>query len=146
MSFTIRPMQLDDLESVHRLENQIFKDPWSLGNFRSELNNQKFSYPCILLDQGVIVGYSVTWFYGNEIHISNFAIHPEYRRKGLGEYLLNHILEKFADYEAAFLEVRRSNLAAINLYTKFSFNVLFIRKGYYRDGEDALVMVKYLKT
>lgn len=144
MNLTIRRMQDDDLQAVHRLETAIFKDPWTYNNFKSEIENNKFSYPCVMLADQSIIGYAVVWYFSTEVHISNFAIHPDHRKKGLGERLLNHILHKFKTYETAYLEVRRSNMAAINLYSKYAFKTLYTRTAYYSDGEDALVMVKYL--
>lgn len=146
MNLTIRRMQEDDLPTVHRLETTIFKDPWTYSNFQSEIENSTFSYPCVMLADQSVIGYAVVWYYSTEIHISNFAIHPNYRKKGLGERLLSHILQKFKTYETAYLEVRRSNYAAIRLYTKYDFKTLYTRSAYYSDGEDALVMVKHLNV
>ena len=76
-------------------------------------------------------------------HISNIAIHPEYRRKGFGKRLLIYLLQQAVGRVAsmASLEVRRSNIAAQRLYESFGFKIVTIRKHYYVDeNEDALIM------
>ncbi|GAG95390.1 unnamed protein product [marine sediment metagenome] len=83
---------------------------------------------------------------GEKAQISNFAIHPDFRRLGVGEKVLTRITDQIKKYEAksVILEVRPSNFAARRLYRKYGFKSLGMRKAYYRDPEeDALVMVKY---
>ena len=80
---------------------------------------------------------------GDEAHITNLAVHPEYRKKKIGERLIRFLLKLAVSrgIKRATLEVRPSNLAAQNLYKKFGFEVGGIKKGYYSDtGEDALIM------
>jgi ribosomal-protein-alanine N-acetyltransferase len=92
---------------------------------------------------GRLVGYGGFWHVLDEAHISNVAIHPDYRRQGLGRMLLTHLLEEAAakGATAATLEVRRSNVAAQKLYAGFGFKVIAVRKHYYSDeNEDALIM------
>lgn len=144
MKPTIRPMVAEDLDTITDLEQRIFTDAWSKRSFEAELSN-KYSFPLVLESEGKIAGYAVVWHIYNEIHIANFAIHPDYRRMGLGKRLMQHILEKFDRADFAFLEVRKSNLPALRLYESFGFKTLNVRKKYYRDGEDALVMVKDLR-
>ena len=144
MSVTIRRMQKTDIKIVFKLEKEIFNDPWTLESFYTEVVSKNHSYPFVLFNDNLFAGYAVVWYYSGEIHIGNFAIHPDFRRQGLGEYLLLNILEKFKDYNAAYLEVRRSNIAAINLYKKFAFEELYVRENYYSNNEDAIVMCKKL--
>ncbi|MBN1406372.1 MAG: ribosomal protein S18-alanine N-acetyltransferase [Calditrichaceae bacterium] len=144
MNILIRRMQHTDVKVVFDLETQIFSDPWTLESFRIEVENRHNSYPCVLLKDNVIAGYAVVWYYSGEIHIGNFAIHPEFRKQGLGKVLLENILNKFKDFNTAYLEVRKSNIAAINLYKKFAFTELYVREKYYSNKEDAIVMcMKY---
>lgn len=145
MSVCIRRMKKEDVEPVFNLEKLIFGDPWTLRSFLTEVETKDNSYPCVLIKDNLLAGYAVVWYYNGEIHIGNFAVHPDYRRMGLGNKLLKHILEKFKNYDIAYLEVRRSNVAAINLYKKFAFNELYVRDQYYTDNEDAIVMWKKLK-
>lgn len=145
MNVTIRRMKISDIDIVFALEQEIFSDPWTIESFRIEINNRQNSYPCVLLLDNLIVGYAVVWYYSGEIHIGNFAVHPGYRKQGLGKRLLRHIFDKFYEYNAAYLEVRKSNIAAINLYKSFTFEELYIRKKYYSNNEDAIVMWRKIK-
>ena len=146
MKVNIRPMTLDDLSTVVQLERKIFTDAWSKQSFLSEIVEKDYAHPLVVEVEGKIAGYAVIWHYFDELHIANFAIHPEFRRQGLGKLLMRYILQEFGDARFAFLEVRKSNLAAINLYRSFGFKTIQIRKKYYRDGEDALVMFKDLRN
>ncbi|MGC9209724.1 MAG: GNAT family N-acetyltransferase [Acidilobus sp.] len=81
-------------------------------------------------------------------HVISIAVLQEYRRRGIGSALMSEALKTFKekyDVDAVYLEVRVSNLPAINMYEKFGFVKARIIKGYYRDGEDAYVMVKRIK-
>ncbi len=146
MSLKIREMTLEDVETVAQLEQQIFKDAWSKESFLSEITSKTYSFPLVMELNGDLVGYAVIWHYADELHIANIAIHPHHRRQGLGRQLLQYILREFGDAHFAFLEVRTSNTPAIQLYRSFGFRPLHVRKKYYRDGEDALVMVKDLRN
>ena len=144
MKVKIRLMTVDDLETVIDLEKQIFEDPWSQKMIFDELNKNFYRYPFILEYKNKICGYAFIWAFNNEVHINNFAIHPDYRRKGLGIKLLNLIFDTFHDSQHYFLEVRKNNLAAIQLYEKCGFKIIETRPKYYSDGEDALLMHKDL--
>ena len=76
----------------------------------------------------------------NEVHILNIAIDVSFQHRGNGEAFFNQIFKKYLEYANVFLEVKRTNLPAINLYHKFGFEEIDIRKMYYSDGEDAVVM------
>jgi len=90
-----------------------------------------------------IVAYGGMWVMVDEAHITTFAVHPRWRRRGIGERLLLALLDLAIDRRAreATLEVRLSNLAARRLYEKYGFRPAGIRPRYYSDdGEDALIM------
>ncbi len=142
MSVTFRRMKLEDVPQVVELERKIFKDAWSAESFFNEIENKTISYPCVAEENGEMVGYAVSWYFSGELHISNIAVRPELRRRGYGRRLLEHLLQRFPKHEIAFLEVRKSNQAAINLYLKYKFRKLYLREHYYSDGEDAYVMVR----
>ena len=145
MNVAIRRMQRADVDIILKFEKEIFSDPWTLGSFLTEVENKQNSYPCVLLKDNLVAGYAVVWYYSGEVHIGNFAIHPDFRKQGLGKKLLTKILDKFYDYNAVYLEVRKSNMAAISLYKKFAFEELYVRENYYSNNEDAIVMWKKLK-
>lgn len=141
MTYEIRPMAEDDIDRVYELEKRIFEDSWSRNSFVKELGNADISHPLVMVTGQDIAGYAVVWYYAEELHIANFAIAPEYRGLGLGSILLEHVLNLEANYRFAYLEVRQSNGAAIGLYKKFGFAELYRRERYYRNGEDALIMI-----
>ena len=142
MKIQFRRMTLDDVPEIFRLEQLIFTDSWPRKHFINDIKNKKVAYPCVMLLQEKIVGYAVVWYVSRELHINNIAIVPDLRRQGLAGKLLEHVLEKFEDWQVAFLEVRYSNVAAINLYKKYLFKEAVIRHGYYSNGEDAIIMIR----
>lgn len=143
----IERMTFTDLDEVLAIESDSFTSPWSKQGFRQEIINRKRSLPLVVRIDGHVAGYGVAWFVVDEIYIGNIAVHRSHRRKGIGELLLKKLLERglVNDCRLATLEVRKTNRTAIELYNKFGFSAVAIRKGYYRDtGEDAVVMVKNL--
>lgn len=140
MKLIVRRMEHADLQRVYELEKKIFADAWPLKSFVTEIENRRHSYPFVMLGEDRIIGYGVVWQMSAEMHINNIAVAPEFRRQGYGEKIMDHILRKFSDIPEAFLEVRVSNRAAIRLYEKFNFERIYLRKAYYSNGEDALVM------
>jgi ribosomal-protein-alanine N-acetyltransferase len=92
-----------------------------------------------------VVGYGGMWFIIDEAHVTNIAVHPDYRQRKIGEMIVQEMIKtaKENGINGMTLEVRVSNTAAINLYKKLGFVDYGIRKGYYADtGEDALIMWK----
>ena len=92
-----------------------------------------------------MVAYGGFWMVKDEAHITNLAVHPDYRNRGIGSKLLGFLLEKAKNLgaNAATLEVRTSNKAGQRLYEKWGFIKVGVRKGYYAyTGEDAIVMEK----
>lgn len=139
-------MTLDHVDEVLVIERLSFKTPWSREAFVSELTRNKCSrYKVIIVDNRV-VAYAGLWVMLDEGHITNIAVHPDYRGFGLGNVLVEELikLSRNENLTAMTLEVRVNNLPAINLYKKYGFKETAIRKGYYQDTkEDALIMWKY---
>ena len=138
-------MEEKDLVVVHEIENLSFPTPWNIMTFVGEIANPPISIPCVLvfLPEDRVIGYIILWHLMEEVQISNFAIHPDFRRKGLGESVLYHVLKTIKKEGACdiFLEVRPSNRAARSLYKKLGFRPLGVREKYYRSpDEDALIM------
>jgi len=144
-NFVIREMKDIDVDTVFELEKVIFTDAWSYKMIKDEVDGQYFKKPYVMILNEKIVGYAFIWIIDDEIHLNNFAIHPEFRRKGLGLKLISFIFDELHNYRVIFLEVRISNHSAISLYQKVGFRELLRRKGYYSDGEDAIVMQKKLR-
>ena len=125
------------------INSNSFEHPWSKESFISEITN-KFSHYLGVKLNGKLVGYICIWLIIDEAHITNIAINPDYRKQGLASKLLKATLRLCYEekIDGITLEVRKSNLAARNLYKKFGFEEESIRKNYYENGEDAIIMWK----
>ena len=140
---TIRPMGIDDLEAVQRIERASFTTPWPPQAYRQELETNRLAHYLVGQLGDEVVAYGGIWLMVDEAHITTFAVHPRYRRRRIGERLLLAMIDLSADRHAreATLEVRLSNLAARRLYEKYGFRPVGIRPRYYSDDqEDALIM------
>jgi ribosomal-protein-alanine N-acetyltransferase len=134
-----------DLPSILAIEIQSFSNPWSESAFRGEIQNKGISFPMGIYREADqrLAGYIIYWQIGSEVQINNVAVHPEFRRKGLGEAALKLVLDQVKERGATFvtLEVRPSNTPALALYKKYGFEILGVRKDYYtHPDEDAYVM------
>jgi len=161
----ISPMHVSDLPQVLAIDQVSFPQPWTEQSYRFELLENRNAHFLVaylaeplsgaawldrLLGRGPrrqVVGYGGLWVVADEAHINTLAVHPEWRRRNIGERLLQALLDKASALHAssATLEVRVSNLAAQRLYQKFGFVEVGRRKRYYRDGEDALLMTVTLE-
>lgn len=140
----IVPMTPSHLDQVLALENLCFSYPFSRSLFESELN-QPAATLLVARDGKQIIGYIDFWKVLDEIHLINLGVHPDYRRKGVGTQLFRKIpphppLLKGGKGGFIYLEVRVSNEGAKKFYEKLGFQVIGMRKNYYPDGEDALIM------
>jgi [ribosomal protein S18]-alanine N-acetyltransferase len=137
------PMTVEDLDEVLEIERASFQTPWSRGAFRYELTQNRVARSTVARVGRQLVGYLCLWEIGHETHITNLAVHPSFRRRGMARALLRRTIEEARrnGIELVFLEVRPTNVEAVMLYESFGFRVIGRRKGYYFDtGEDALVM------
>lgn len=144
MDTKIESMNFDDIDSVLEISKLSFPHPWSRRSFEQELENSFATYLVAKLDNQVI-GYGGMWIIIDEGHITNIAVHPNYRNLGVGDKILHDMITTCNQKKvvAMTLEVRVSNLAAQKLYSKYGFVEEGIRKKYYEDnGEDALLMWK----
>jgi ribosomal-protein-alanine N-acetyltransferase len=139
----IEDMTLDDIDGVQEVERASFPVPWPANAFRHELTQNKNARYLVARDSGRIVGYAGLWLMVDEAHITTFAVHPDHRRRRIGERLLVRVFEMASAMNAEWLtlEVRASNLAAQKLYEKYGFRRAGVRRRYYSDNsEDALIM------
>ena len=142
-ALAMAPMTLGDLDEVLAIERVCFQTPWSRAAFRYELAQNRVARGWVMRVGREVGGYLCWWEIAHEIHITNLAVHPRFRRQGLARALLGALLQEGegAAVEQVFLEVRPTNDGALGLYRAFGFQVIGRRKGYYLDtGEDALVM------
>jgi len=143
LSVAVIPMTLADIPAVQAIEQASFSAPWPPNAYQSELETNRLAHYLVIRVGAEIVGYAGLWLMVDEAHVTTFAIHPNWRRRGLGERLLLAVLDVAIDRRAseATLEVRLSNLPARRLYEKFGFRPVGIRPRYYTDNnEDALIM------
>ena len=141
----IRELKEKDLDKIREIELNSFNSPWSKDSFIYELFQNSLARYIVLEHEDDIVAYMGMWFIHNEIHITNFAVAPDYRKKGFGTKLLRFInlFAKTKGFKYITLEVRRSNDTARRLYESVGFSTIGVRPSYYRDnGEDAILMQK----
>lgn len=145
----IRPMALDDIARVREIDVLSFALPWSERSYRFELTENRNSSIWVAVDPAAVgdtprvVGMIVIWVILDEAHIATIAVHPDYRGQKIGQHLLARgLLEAYhRGARLAYLEVRRGNITAQKMYTKFGFVVAGERLHYYKDNnEDALLM------
>lgn len=138
----IRDMALEDVPQIARLEREIFRSPWSETSFNSIVRQDRESLCVVGTVSGMVVTYAVCWVLPPEVHIANIAVARDFRRHGIADILLRTILDTGGarGCSIAHLEVRASNHAAISLYEKYGFRTVGLRKGYYENSEDALLM------
>jgi ribosomal-protein-alanine N-acetyltransferase len=137
----VRRLTYADLPHVVAIERRAFPTPWSLAMFVLELS--KPSGICLAaFVEGRLSGYLVCSRYDTVWHIMNVAVDPDRRRVGIASTLLTRLFERVDDPDAQYtLEVRRSNVGAMELYDRFGFRSAGVRRRYYQDnGEDAVIM------
>ena len=142
-SLSIERMAPADLPDVLVIERASFSMPWSRGAFLYEIEQNRVARCWVGRDDGRIVGYICLWDVADELHVTNIAVHPDARRRGIARALLESVFghARAAGSRMVLLEVRPSNTEAIALYDSFGFRAIGRRRGYYYDtGEDALVM------
>lgn len=143
----IREMRVEDIPAVVEIENLSFSIPWSSRSFMSEIY-KPYSIARVAIIGDRVVGYICAERIIDEAHILNLAVHPDFRRMGIGRFLVSRVLEELrkTGCRYIYLEVRVSNIAARRLYERFRFKVVGIRKGYYAlPEEDAYVMMLELE-
>ncbi len=137
------------IDVIYKLETKIFTDPWTKKMIKGEFNN-KLAVVLGIINKKTkeLVGYSFLLNVYDEIHINNIAVKNSYRKKGLGQKLLDYIINygKENYFSRITLEVRDSNKIALDLYYKNGFILISRRTGYYSNPkEDALILMKNLK-
>lgn len=127
----IREFQLVDAKQVYDLGNLVNSNFEGLYNLE-EVPIDKFTHIYVYLDEEKIVGFiQVTCLY-ETMDIVNLVVDPDYRRRGIGSLLLDYVISEFDLVKLITLEVRVDNEAAINLYKKFGFKIINVRKKYYK--------------
>ncbi len=143
----IKQMKVEHLEDVCRLEDILFTSAWHYKDFLYELNENPYSNYFVYFVDDKIVGYIGEWITFEQAQITTLGVDPQYQRQNIATKLLNHAIKvaESNQCEIMSLEVRISNIKALNLYKKLGFEIVNIRKGYYQDNhEDAYLMIKPL--
>ena len=131
-------------EQIADLEKQCFSDPWSINSISSELRNP-LSLWVVAMDGGKLAGYVGSQSVMGWADMMNIAVDPQYRRQGVANTLIEQLIMRLKENNVTCLtlEVRASNIPAINLYTKMDFVEVGRRPGYYHNPrEDALILRK----
>ena len=140
----ILPMTHDHVSQVAQLEKLCFSDPWSENSVASELNNP-LAFWLVALEGDRVAGYVGSQSVMGESDMMNVAVHPDFRRQGIGRCLIEELILqlKNRDCYSLTLEVRASNAPAIALYEALGFAEAGRRRNYYRNPkEDALILRK----
>lgn len=141
----LRKMSIADVPAVHAIELSVASGPWTEQLFKECI---AVGYDCwVFVEDKLVIGFGILSHAANEAHILNLAIVPEKQRQGVGQKLLQHLLDvaKMHEAEEIFLEVRESNLPARELYSKYNFVEIGLRKDYYvvdgsSEKEDAITL------
>ena len=132
----LRKMTVADGAAVQEIEILVDVSPWPEKLFADCI---KVGYEAwVLVEDKQVIGYGILSFAANEAHVLKLVVAPSKQRQGHGQKLLQHLLDiaKMNGAEEIFLEVRQSNVIAQELYKKFNFVEIGIRKDYYVDGKD----------
>lgn len=140
-----REMTLPDIEQVYAIECSCFTQPWSVESLIGEVVRNDLAYYVVAEDEREqrIVGYAGIWVMFDEAHMTNIAVVPEYRRRGIARKIILNMMRHAASKgaERMTLEVREFNFKAQNLYASLDFKKVGIRKKYYSDtGENAFIL------
>ncbi len=142
--FRLRKMTLQDIPAIMAIEPQAFgTHHWTAANFIRELDNPIALYLVAESLESELLAYIGSWIVCDELHIVTLAVDPKARRQGLAEALLLALLD-FAlcqSIRAVTLEVRLSNLAAQELYRKYSFHRQGLRPNYYEDNKEPALLL-----
>jgi ribosomal-protein-alanine N-acetyltransferase len=150
VSALLRPAAESDLNHIVAIERSCFADPWSEESFRRLLTGHPAIFQVLVLPpENRVAGYVIAFVLGPDAELLNVAVEPQSRGKGFAGQMLDALLIDLGGrgVQAAFLEVRESNGAALGLYGSRGFREIGRRKNYYRRPvEDALVMRRVLEV
>jgi ribosomal-protein-alanine N-acetyltransferase len=143
--YSTRPATDDDLEQVAEIEKRSIQPPWTRAAFAAEINKPTGRFWVLTDDEtdSRVVAYAVFNFPADQAHLVTFAVHPDFRRQGLGVYLIRRLIAYVMRKggTSVVLEVRKGNAAAVQLYQSLGFVVIHTVPKFYPDGEDAFSMI-----
>ncbi len=139
----VRKMEFRDIKKVVELEEKYLLESLGeklLASELSEKNNGVSFY--VIENDDVVIGYIGRYYFFQEAEVLNFVVDESYQRQGYGQKLFDKMVEDMKDVKKITLEVRASNIKGISFYTKNGFKQVGVRKKYYKNGEDALLLLK----
>ena len=145
----VSPMSIADLDGALEIEHHAFKQPWSRHMYVTDLLHNRLASYLVLRPAPAdgralprVLAYGGFWLMVDEAHIATIASHPDWRGCGLGQMLMLALLDEALARGAtrSTLEVRVTNHTARRLYEKLGYEEAGLRRRYYQDGEDALIM------
>ncbi|MCD7950273.1 MAG: ribosomal protein S18-alanine N-acetyltransferase [Erysipelotrichaceae bacterium] len=145
---SLRFMEINDLKRIMELEDQLFyPDGWNEDDFLYEINENDFSFNYVLEIDHHIIGYVGLWLIYEQSQITTIGVDKAYQHQGYASYMMHSMIDLSLLHgcQTMSLEVRVANTPAIQLYQKFGFEIEAIRKDYYRNHDDAYLMVKRLE-
>mgnify|MGYP000688657359 CR=1 FL=1 len=143
MTWHIRLAERRDISELLAIEQIQFPEPWTRGMLLDEVTNTETRRYTVVVEDGKILGYLGVMFVMDELHINTIGVLPDFEGKGIGTALMDDAWRdaKERSIERATLEVAVSNKRAQDLYYRYGFKPVGIRKNYYdKIGEDALVL------
>jgi ribosomal-protein-alanine N-acetyltransferase len=146
--FSFRPATEEDLPLILAIEKMAYPLPWKEEAFRAEFTKDYSEFLVLTDDEtdSKLVGYIVYWLQGDECHVLNVTVDLNWRGLGLAMRLMRRAIDDaiHKDMQRVFLEVRKSNTAAIALYQKMGFFIDHAKKNFYDNGDDAYFMTLLL--
>ena len=137
----IRRINYDDVSKIVELENNTLGTTLGEKMLDMAIRSPLAYYYCYV-ENNKLLGYISTMFDGEIVEILNFCVDKEYQHQGIGKKLISYVLSYLNTLGAksSILEVRESNINAINLYKKIGYKQISVRKNYYSNGDNALVL------
>ncbi len=138
-------MEYSDLLQIQSTLQTDFDDFWNFNIFVSEIQNPNSNYFVAKLENQEIVGFAGVWNDGFDMHITNIVTRKDKRHIGIASNLLEKLINfsKEKKSNSLTLEVNEKNIPAINLYEKYKFKKIGVRKHYYSQNENAIIMTLY---
>lgn len=138
-------MVLADADRVYQIENESFFEPWTKKRLIKEFENNSFLKHIVYEKNGEVVGFYIISTIADLVEIFTIAVDKDHREEGIGSKLLAHLINYAKNVGATeiWLEASTKNIAAVNLYQKYGFEIQSVRKNYYqKTGEDAYNMIR----
>ena len=146
MDYKIRLATTEDAKSLATIEQSLFTDPRSETTFKSSIELDDNAVAIVAEFGGVVIGYADVYKAYDELQLNNIAVLEQYRGNHIAEKMMQILIDtgRELDCQTITLEVRESNEPAIKLYEKCGFCKVGLRKNYYSDNENAILMDKEL--